>query len=1388
MIQQLEIPLPLGGVSDQWSAHYQEPFTSAGMENMRGYDPVSMRRRLAQRAGTAKFVDAVVGASFIQDVISINKDVRLATYTARTGGPLVEWSTTTPAMSYTRDLAITPGGDVWVISGTNRIVKYNPAGTKVLEVQLPLTFENESAKQIAIGADAAVFVCTETSNDRYAGKVFRYEADPLNADQMTLVWTYNAQARVPSIVHNAGVLYLIANKSDVAELRALGDLPADSPVVNWSRPIPRPSTHVTVNAGGDVLVASEPREGRDDVVLGDFCGVKTEDWNPIDLGSDLRSWHKASDLAEFTNLQEVDFWFDASGNSRNIRAASEGEGPVGGGGSRATYGGKFVENGICGLPAVRFDGTENADGLYPGMTSDEGAGALIPPGNTPSFITMIFKCRNPGADPNDVGDYGKIIERGGQPYFTVWQNVTGLFYHAEFSEPTILDDTGSGGSLEAASDKRAGGMSVANDGDIAILTIAFDPQGDDEGSFFRLNGASGGSYTPDGQFKVQNFANPDFNRIGYTVWGDEFPNFDLCEIVSVEQNYQWPSDYDDSSGAPVSGAPSSGAGVSDIEKVEGYLAHRYGVQSILDASHPYKGTAPGGPSGGSSGSSGGGASYADVLRSPDGIVSKYAAAGGALIWAIDGAGLGYSVVCDDEDGVYAMGPTDTLESGESSSLSGTAPDTATVRKLVDNGFSVSEDETSGGSAWSYEGPEEPLAKGARMAVDSEKNLYVPMQDADSTPTLLKFTLDGTLEWSWNSPQITTGLAAAIDTIETDFGDDTIGEPEFLYLATDSGTTASDKPTLYKLRLVDVSVAVGAPRENVHLAVCEGNIRRLIPGGSPEVETVTNGASALNSGSRIVSSVLSAGQVFYIDGENRKVYDPDTNTVSDWESTGAGTIPTRPKLICDWRGRVVLARCEGKSRTLYMSEQGNPFGWDFYPPVISATMAVSLDVPTTSDTGNIPDVVNALVPYSDEILIIGGDHTIWAINGDPTAGVLGAARGTFPSGQLQLISDSVGMAYGRPWCKDPSGVLYFFGSRGGVYRMVPGSRPERISDNIDKRIEDLDLNYFTMRMVWNDRDKGLHLYVVPIDVVPPESGGSSGGGSGGSSGGSSGASSGGSSGASSGASSGGSSGPASGGSSSPGSGSSSGGSSGGGSSGGSAGSSGGSSGGSDGSAGSGGSSGDGSDGSSGGSSSGGGGGGQPGGTDVSGPDPIDTPESPTSSAQANEAIQHWFWTPYGGPMGSWWADRFHSEDLDPTAVTVADGDEPDDRVVLIGSADGYVRYIDPDGKNDDGSAICATSLFGPIMPKSVHQRGRFSGFRVVLGSDQDGAEMRLFASDVADDIGDAKDLKTLAAGDNGAWRRRVRGRAVFLQIFNDTLNERFAVEAVGCEFTPGGRVR
>jgi hypothetical protein len=86
-------------------------------------------------------------------------------------------------------------------------------------------------------------------------------------------------------------------------------------------------------------------------------------------------------------------------------------------------------------------------------------------------------------------------------------------------------------------------------------------------------------------------------------------------------------------------------------------------------------------------------------------------------------------------------------------------------------------------------------------------------------------------------------------------------------------------------------------------------------------------------------------------------------------------------------------------------------------------------------------------------------------------------------QVDLVSDSTGIAYLSPWCKDPDGTLYFFGSRGGVWVMPPGGMPQRITKHsIERRMQALDLSQYKIQMVWNYYDEGLHVFAIPYNLT------------------------------------------------------------------------------------------------------------------------------------------------------------------------------------------------------------------------------------------------------------------------------------------------------------------
>lgn len=91
----------------------------------------------------------------------------------------------------------------------------------------------------------------------------------------------------------------------------------------------------------------------------------------------------------------------------------------------------------------------------------------------------------------------------------------------------------------------------------------------------------------------------------------------------------------------------------------------------------------------------------------------------------------------------------------------------------------------------------------------------------------------------------------------------------------------------------------------------------------------------------------------------------------------------------------------------------------------------------------------------------------------------------------------------------------------------------------------------------------------------------------------------------------------------------------------------------------------------------------------------------SSLAAPDATDgHFFWE--GGTSNGWWRDTFADKKFNPLASCTIDGNTPNDRVVLIGSWDGYIRSFDPDATTDDGKPINWQFYIGPLLTKNFDE--------------------------------------------------------------------------------------
>ncbi len=251
-----------------------------------------------------------------------------------------------------------------------------------------------------------------------------------------------------------------------------------------------------------------------------------------------------------------------------------------------------------------------------------------------------------------------------------------------------------------------------------------------------------------------------------------------------------------------------------------------------------------------------------------------------------------------------------------------------------------------------------------------------------------------------------------------------------------------------------------------VAVSDGDV--AVNDGGPTWHTPTGGTNALSSSINVVRSAVNIMKLWFADGTNWKYYDPGDDTVHTWAAT-SGTLPVdssgnKPRLICTWHGRTVLSGLIKDPQDWFMSYRGDPTNFNYAPvsPTVDQSVAGNL-----AFQGLIPDMVTALMPFNDDVLVFGGDHTLWMMRGDPMAG-----------GEIDLISDAIGAAWGIPWCKDPYGSLYFVSNRMGIYSLVPGQSPIRISQQLENLLANIDTGATLFRMIWDDRFQGLHVFCTP----------------------------------------------------------------------------------------------------------------------------------------------------------------------------------------------------------------------------------------------------------------------------------------------------------------------
>jgi hypothetical protein len=1422
------LPLPLAGISRVTAAADQPQGTTEQALNVRAVDSVTGRVRLSQRPGMSEYVDGAVVDGKIDEVVAVAYDETRVRYTQNANDLPVEWGKASPDGVACIGVDTDRQGNIYALSAEGKVSRYNSAGELVdsFQVAVPRTGANVHTvlDRIIVDEFDRIYVATyyQPTGTGWEFTVFQYalEEAPDGSDQFVKQWevgdayaglTQSANSRLVDFDVRAGVLALLYHQYDAVEadqtwhMASVFSLYTPLPLAAWEETAPYATARVRLGDTGDLYVTF-PKSSLRAPAAGPGYGPSVIDYwihdefqsrrrlhafyvpdlhqglgdgARVDATEDHRWVATTATAADFPAYPQQIPGYDPTSDlasplvpfddnlRRHFVSYTEGQ-TVFDDNEYPLRPPQWRSGSIGSKAGLEFDNTEAAEIEYTGSNNPVTGNVLWQEPSTASGAAA-FKRHKDGAygsglypqDGNSVSPFNKPYN----PVIPLWdvdtynggseaalpQNgytfsialelpntddhqvilssgensspLTGGFrwallyntsaslgvgsgHHQSLTFYYVDGGAGIGLELTATQWNHSANASARSGNAFAVFTFVHGgTQGDVAGTGTSVpartneccayvNGVPFGKFTLNGHANWNNYVHignvhmfnqdasalrepwsalagvPDMKGFSGKVGAyatvlhptdtahDSGAN-GLNTVTAMATGYGAVQPVDANTGDAPAAATECGSidpdgwdgdyatkltytrSATTVERLEGMLAHYYGSSDVLPDTgspsqdgttllwnaHPFGGERY--PVGDGFGFIGLEPGESNATESSRAGVAKYSGANGAMVWAMNAPGVGSGLAVAPEGRVISAGE------GEKDS-------TVYARALIDRGATFS----AGTSEGAWTASDETLSS-SPLAVEADisGNAYVALRtdnEADANNRRIAVLDNGSgkelarAEIEGNK-QLVRGIALPQPPLPNYYDDD-IDTPEFVYVASNAGSSF-ENAVVTKFRLVTQRQVLddSASLRRHRLVVVGGGDVKLVDQSG--ISSVTGGTGALLADSPYVQGVQLFGEVFLTDGEKIVVLNPRTGELKDYAPTDGGEAPQRCRILTAWRGRLILARAADYPYEITASELGNPYGMNIYPAALSSTQAWR---GTAAGVGRAPDVVNSFVPLNDDLAIIGGDHSMHILRGDPSAG-----------GEIDAMSDSMGLAFGNAWCRGPAGEVYAFTSRGGVIAITGGGQFERLTLNrIERTLQAVDLTLFKIRMAWDYRNEGL--IVVPVPYV-----------------------------------------------------------------------------------------------------------------------------------RTGEKHRGWFWQ---AQTGGWFEDEWSETDIQPSALTVFDGDDPDDRLVLFGCEDGHLRYVDVDAKSDDGRRIRSELRIGPLVPGGDSYRYRFMQPQVVLAHDQGGVSYELQASDTADQPGRVWASGRVEAGRSSYLPVRTAGAAVWMTLRNDNLEERWSLEDATLGVARAGRAR
>jgi len=308
------------------------------------------------------------------------------------------------------------------------------------------------------------------------------------------------------------------------------------------------------------------------------------------------------------------------------------------------------------------------------------------------------------------------------------------------------------------------------------------------------------------------------------------------------------------------------------------------------------------------------------------------------------------------------------------------------------------------------------------------------------------------------------FAAWVDGVQRCVGTtDAFAAQTYIGFSLSSDGTDALGPTLDAFG-VSVGAALPAARQTSIVCTVGDSIYQGTNSSIPTL--VTGGSGILDPGSFPQTAILYEF-VYFVDGTTIQKLNAKTGAMVTFTAT-AGSLPAGCTLACLYRGRLVLAAPATDPQNFFASRVGVPTDWDYGQTDSAAAFAGN-----ASTSGRVGDPIVALISFSDDYLLIGGDHNLWIMRGDPGFG-----------GSIDLVSEAIGILGSNAWCKSPDGAVYFVGT-GGLYKAAKGSDALEVLSLLNYPQYFAGLNRVTSRiqMVWDSDRIGAWIFATPLVSGP-----------------------------------------------------------------------------------------------------------------------------------------------------------------------------------------------------------------------------------------------------------------------------------------------------------------